>query len=140
MATIAETIVNEGLKGQTRIIKFVAVDCIGGDSTADFVCKGYDYAVIYAIENTDTAGAGTGRADFRAVEAVSSTAVAYRSAFATGTGAINAEEACLFTTATTLLGSRVDNLPDVARIVHDGSNTGTALTVDVYVELHRISR
>ena len=102
---------------------------------------GFDYAIIYMVDNTKTAGAGTGRIDMRVVLPDGSAVAGFRSARASGTGAINAEEAVGFTTSSSLLGAYVENLPDQFTLVHDGGNSAsTTFTIDLYVELHRFGR
>jgi len=141
MATVSATVSKAG-KGGSRILKFEGFDCkTSGETTEAIDAGGYDYAIIYAVDNTKSGGAGTGRIDMRVVLPDGSAVAGFRSSRATGTGVINAEEAVGYTSNSTLLGSYVEFLPDQFTLVHDGGNSSsTTFTIDLYVELHRYGR
>jgi len=143
MATVSATVELAG-KGGARILKFEGFDCkTAGETTEVIDAGGFDYAIIYAVDNTKAAGTGTGRIDIRASLPDGSAVAAFRvgneDESATEDGQTDDFElAAMKTLNAGLLGSRVSRLPNQFTLVHNGGNSGsTTFTIDLYVELHR---
>jgi hypothetical protein len=136
MATISEEVIRDGNGGGTRILKFEALDCVGGDQTSVIDCAGYRYAVFCAKKN---AGSGTGTGALQ-IFAYNSDAAANMpiAGFDSGTtdGAVDTVSDVMLTSNASFVGTGIDYLPAQIVLVHDGGNGGT-LTMDLYVELHR---
>jgi len=123
----------------TKIYKFEGVDCVAGETLPVIDASGFSWAAIYAIENTDTAGAGSGKVFMRAVSPDNTdpaTGAVFMGFDSDLDGDLDTEMTVMATTATSLKGSVVEFLPQRFSLVHNGGNTGTALTIDLYVELH----
>lgn len=134
MAAVQTTVDNGGIAAP-RIYKFAGVDCIAGETLPIIDAAAFKYAVFYAVEATDTAGAGAGKVFLRAVLPDDSSAIC--NGVDTDSDAdLDAELPVMTTTATVLTGSVLEFLPARFVLVHNGGNTGTALTIDLYVELH----
>lgn len=152
MATVSQTVeVTPTPENPTKVLKFTGYDCkTAGETTDTIEAKGYDYAIVYAVDNTKTAGAGTGRIDIRAVLPDDSAVAAYRVNNEDRTHPSETDEdgqirdfelAVMKTINAGLLGSRVSRLPDKFTLVHNGGNSGsTTFTIDLYVELHKLSQ
>ncbi len=150
MATVSETVELAG-KGGARILKFEGFDCkTAGETTSVIDAGGYDYAIIYAVDNTKTAGAGTGRIDIRASLPDGSAVAAFRTNNEDRTHPSETDEdgqvrdfeiAVMKTINAGLLGTIVTFMPNQFTLVHDGGNSAsTTFTIDLYVELHRHGR
>lgn len=143
MATVAQTVETAPTPGkQVKVLKFEAFNCkTAGETTDTIEAAGYDYAVVYAVQNTvTTPGAGSGHANLRAVLPDDSAVAGILGGEdeTANQGYLNREVAALLTAPNSVVGSRVGMLPDKFTIVHDGGNSGaTAYTIDLYVELHR---
>ena len=141
MATIAATLLENGDANTPRIYKFEAVECITGDDTDSIVFDGFDYAVIYSVVNTNNSASGTGNLYLRAISQDGGEAIKFRGRQAptASTGLLVFEDAVVLTAGVQAnnVGCVVTKLPSVGKFVHDGGNGGTALTVDIIVELHQ---
>lgn len=119
------------------IYKFTAVDCIAGETLETIDCSGFDYAVLYGVINTNTSGAGSGTLSARAQLPDAAASALIYSFDTDSDGEFEDEQQIVLTSPTAILGSVPTHLPASLTLVHDGGNTGTVLTVDIYVELHR---
>jgi hypothetical protein len=141
MATIAATLLQNGDENSPRIYKFEAVECITGDDTEAIVFDGFDYAITYSVVNSATGASGTGNLYLRAVSQDGGEAISYRGRQAptASTGDLVFEDAVALTAGVQAnnTGCVITELPSVGKFVHDGGNGGTALTVDIIVELHQ---
>jgi len=133
MSTLS-TLVNT----QNRVIhKLTAVDCVAGETSPAIDCGDFDYAVIYGKVNTSNGGGATGRIDVEAYYADDTTGKFASLVEATNGTLETYVAAVASTTSTTVIGSVLTHLPGQIRLIHDGGNSGTALTVDIYIELGR---
>ena len=140
MATITPTVIKDGTGGP-RVLKFEALECITGDDTDAIDTGGYSYMVVYSVVNTNNAASGTGNVRFRAISQDGGEAIAYRGkpTPTASTGYLVFEDSVALTAGVQAnnTGSTVTHLPAQGKFEHDGGNGGTALTVDLIVELHR---
>jgi hypothetical protein len=134
MATFST--VQGGGNGLPRIYKWAGVDCIAGETLDTINAAGFSYALLYAKEVTDTAAAGSGLVHMRAVLPDDVSSAIFNGIDTDADGALDAELSVMHTTATVLRGSVLELLPEQFALVHNGGNTGTAFTIDLYLELH----
>jgi hypothetical protein len=134
MATFST--VQAGGTGSPKIYKWAGVDCIAGETLDTVSAAGYSYAVLYGVEDTDTAGTGTGLVHMRAVLPDAAASAIFNGIDTDADGALDSELSVMQTTATVIRGSVLELLPEQFALVHNGGNTGTALTIDLYLELH----
>jgi len=141
MATVSETLVNDGLNGQPRVIKFVGFNMKAADVTAAFDTTGYHHMVVYGISNTITAPAGTGAITLHADVPDTADTVAVNASNAAATGAYGGSRVLVETSSTgAISGGGASLLPKQSVLVGDaGNSVSTTYTIDLYVELHRQS-
>lgn len=136
MATFTATKVAGGT-GNSVIYKLEAWDLKSTASvSAPIDSTGYDYAIVYAIDNTKTSASGTGKTVVRAISP-DGDECAYYSYRSSGSPA--GEEEVLLSVASTgvHLGATVLTLPSSFVLRQTAANGGTTFTADIYVELHR---